>query len=134
MIYLADRPDGSLHTLREVSDTLGLPHAFLAKAMRDLAEAGLVASQPGTGGGIALARPADEVALKEVVLALDGPRLFEACVLRLPGCGDEAPCPLHHDWVRARARIERVLRTTSLADIAAGMGAEAATLLGGSAA
>lgn len=131
MIYLADRPDGSLHTLREVSDTLGLPHAFLAKAMRDLAEAGLVASQPGTGGGVALARPADEIALKEVVLALDGPRLFEACVLRLPGCGDGAPCPLHHDWVRARNRIERMLSTTTLASVAAGMSADVASLLTG---
>ena len=129
LIYLADHPSGSPRTLREVSDALRLPHAFLAKAMRDLVEAGLVASQPGTGGGVTLARPADAIVLKDIVLVLDGPALFEKCVLRLPGCGDDTPCPLHHGWVRARARIEHMLSTTTLADVAAGVGADIDVLL-----
>lgn len=129
MIYLAGRPAGSLHTLHDLSDTLGLPHAFLAKAMRDLAEAGIVASQPGTGGGVALGRSAGEIRLKEIVLALDGPDLFETCVLRLPGCGADKPCPLHHDWVQARRRIERMLSTVTLADVTAGAGSDVRALL-----
>lgn len=130
MIYLAGQAAGSPHTLRELSDTLALPHAFLAKAMRDLAEAGLVVSQPGTGGGVALAKPAAETHLKEVVLALDGPGLFETCVLRLPGCGEDVPCPLHRDWVRARTSIERMLSTTTLADLASGKGSGVSARLG----
>lgn len=120
VLYLASQPEGAPQTLRTVSDTLGIPHAFLAKAVRDLAVAGIVETQPGTGGGVTLARPAHAIPLKEVVLVMDGPRLFEACVLRLPGCGDLTPCPLHEAWVQARARIDRMLSTTTLAEVAEG--------------
>lgn len=89
-LYLAWQPEDASLTVRAVSSTLGIPHAFLAKAMRDLAAAGIVETQPGTGGGVKLARPAREVALKEGVLAMDGPEVFEACVL---GCRAAAISP-----------------------------------------
>lgn len=120
MLYLAWQPEGASLTVRAVSSALEVPHAFLAKAMRDLAAAGLVGTQPGIGGGVTLARPAHDIPLKEVVLVMDGPEVFEACVLRLPGCGELAPCPLHEAWVQARARIDRMLSTTTLADVAEG--------------
>ena len=47
-------------------------------------------------------------------MAIDGPQLFEACVLRLPGCGELQPCPLHEAWVDARERIDRMLSTATL--------------------
>lgn len=120
MLYLAWQPEGTPRTVRAVSTALGVPHAFLAKAVRDLATAGIVETQPGTRGGVVLARPARDISLKEIVLVLDGPEVFEACVLRLPGCGELTPCPLHDAWVQARARIEGMLRGTTLADVADG--------------
>lgn len=122
VLYLAWQPGGTLLTVRAVSRTLKIPHAFLAKAVRDLAAAGIVETQPGTGGGVRLARPASAIPLKEVVLAMDGPAVFEACVLGLPGCGELSPCPLHEAWVPSRDRIERMLSTTTLADVAGGAG------------
>lgn len=117
-LYLASQQPDTPVPVREVSRALEIPHAFLAKTVRDLAAAGIFQTQPGTGGGLTLARPAGEIDLKEIVVAIDGAALFEACVLRLPGCGEHRPCPLHDAWVPARTRIDRMLSTTTLGALA----------------
>lgn len=117
-LYLASRRSAGPVPVREVSRSLEIPHAFLAKTVRDLGRAGIVAAQAGPGGGLTLARPAGEVTLKDVVLAVDGPQLFEGCVLRLSGCGELRPCPLHEAWVGTRERIDRMLTTATLAAVA----------------
>ncbi|MEO7360846.1 MAG: Rrf2 family transcriptional regulator [Gemmatimonadaceae bacterium] len=118
VLYLATRiPDAPI-PVREISGTLAVPHAFLAKTVRELVRARIVRTQPGTGGGISLARPAGDITLKDVVLAIDGPEIFDTCVLRLPGCGVMQACPMHEVWVPTRDRIERMLQTATLATVA----------------
>lgn len=119
VLYLTSQSPDTPLPLHEVSRTLEIPHAFLAKTVRDLVRAEIVATQPGTGGGLSLAQPANALTLKDVVLAIDGPELFEACVLRLPGCGEFQPCPLHEAWVQARNRIDRMLSASTLDTVAA---------------
>ncbi len=118
LLYLALRASPTPLPAREVSTALGLPHAFLVKTMQILAGAGIVRAQPGTGGGLALARPAGAITLAEVVRAIDGPSLFEACILRLPGCGHLAPCPLHEAWVPLRDSVARMLEQATLGSLA----------------
>ncbi len=118
VLYLTSQTPTAPLPVREVSRALDIPHAFLAKTVRDLVRAGIVSTQPGTGGGLSLARPADALTLKDVVLAVDGPELFESCVLRLPGCGELQPCPLHAAWVRTRERIDRMLSAATLDAVA----------------
>jgi DNA-binding IscR family transcriptional regulator len=48
---------------------------------------------------------------------LDGPGLFETCVLGLPGCGTEKPCPLHNRWREVRGGIHAVLADTSVTEL-----------------
>lgn len=105
--------------IREVSTRLGIPYHFLAKIAQTLIQAGLVASTRGPNGGIRLARPAAQISLHEIVLALDGPAIFEACVLGLPGCGVEQPCPLHDQWAPARDRVRAMFEETTLDELAA---------------
>lgn len=110
--------------LREVSRAIDIPHAFLAKIIRDLVRAGLLEAQPGSGGGLSLARPPGRTTVKDVVLAIDGPELFEECVLRLPGCGEATPCPLHGVWVPIRERIAQKLCAATLDALAEATRAE----------
>jgi Rrf2 family protein len=50
----------------------GLPAPYLAKALQQLANAGIVSSSPGRRGGYRLARPATEITLLDIVDAVDG--------------------------------------------------------------
>lgn len=117
-LYVAAAPAGGYTSVREVSEALGIPFPFLAKIAQTLTQAGILRTLRGPTGGVALARPGTEIALKEVVLAVDGPAIFTECVLGLPGCGDRRPCPLHGEWATTRSRIEAMLGAASLDDVA----------------
>jgi Rrf2 family iron-sulfur cluster assembly transcriptional regulator len=58
---------------RETAQRQGIPLRYLEQILQELRRSGLVEAKRGPGGGYALARPAAEVSLSEVVAALDGP-------------------------------------------------------------
>jgi Rrf2 family transcriptional regulator, iron-sulfur cluster assembly transcription factor len=118
MLYLAGEPAGAYVPIRSVSEALGIPYPFLAKIAQALNGAGLLRAVRGPAGGVTLARPASQIPMKEVVVALDGGAIFPECVLGLPGCGERKPCPLHAQWAEARARVHDMFERATLADVA----------------
>ncbi len=122
-IYVAHREGDSFVPIREISSELDISFHFLTKVLQQLNEARIVESYRGPRGGVRLSRSASEITLKEIVTAIDGPALFTECVLGLPGCGDQAPCPLHADWSRQRERLDRMLNRTTLAETTRQIGA-----------
>lgn len=117
-LHLTASAPGAYVPIREVSAALGIPYHFLAKIAQSLIQEGVLESTRGPGGGVRLARPSGQVTLHEIVLALDGPAIFEACVLGLPGCGVEQPCPLHDRLAPARDRVRAMFEETTLAGLA----------------
>ena len=84
------------------------------------APGGIVDSRRGPEGGHLLARPAAEIALADIIRAIDGP---------LAGVGGRRPEeldftgtaePLREVWIAVRASLRRVLEDVTLADVAAG--------------
>lgn len=118
VLRLSTAAPEAVTSIRALSDELGLPYPFLAKTVQTLVRAGLLESVRGKAGGVRLARPAETIRLKEVVLAVDGPAVFTECVLGLPGCGATTPCPVHAEWVATRAGLERTFGRATLADLA----------------
>ena len=74
-------------------------------------------SYRGPAGGIALAKPASDISLIEIITALEGTDFFKGCILALPNCGDEAPCPLHEYWGKMRDELKDMFEQTSLAEL-----------------
>ncbi|MCX4885169.1 MULTISPECIES: Rrf2 family transcriptional regulator [unclassified Streptomyces] len=56
----------------------GIPHKFLEGILGDLRRGGLVVSQRGGKGGYRLARPADSIAIADVIRVADGPLVSPA--------------------------------------------------------
>jgi Rrf2 family protein len=72
LAYLArEKPDGPV-TAHVIAGAEGIPELFLLKLLNPLAQAGLVRSRKGPGGGYALARDPKDVTLLEVVEAVGG--------------------------------------------------------------
>lgn len=117
-LYLASLNQEGYVSIRKISDELDISFPFLTKIFQMLTQAGLLTSYRGPNGGVALARPADKITLKDIILAIDGPALFKECVLGLPGCGEQKPCPLHAKWAIERDRIEKMFASTKLNDMA----------------
>ncbi len=58
----------------------GVPEPTVAKVLKALAGAGLVASQRGARGGYRLCKPLHAIAISDVITAIDGPIALTACV------------------------------------------------------
>lgn len=89
MVRLGARCDAS--TIAEAS---GVPKRFTLKIMGKLATAGVVRSFKGAHGGYELARPAEEITLRQVIEAVEGPYRFSRCVDGGYDCA-HAGCPFH---------------------------------------
>lgn len=74
-------------------------------------------SYRGPNGGVALARPAEEITLRDIIIAIDGGDIFTSCLLGLPGCGRATPCPAHENWGTLRKNIEDICRLSTLAEL-----------------
>ena len=113
------RAGGQSLLVKAIADDCGIPHAYLAKIINTLARKGLVSTQRGIGGGVALARPPAAVTLHDVCTALDDPIIQCRCLLAEVGCDDERACPAHAFWKPQREQTIAYLRRTTLAELAA---------------
>lgn len=119
MLHLAAEARGEYVSLGDISERLGISFTFLGKIFQTLSERELTKSRRGPHGGVALARGPDSITLYEIVAALDGEDVFRQCVLGLPGCGEQTPCPMHHSWVHQRDQLELLFRRATLDEMAA---------------
>jgi len=103
--------------IKKISDDLNISFHFLTKIFQILSQHGLMTSYRGPAGGIALAKPASEISLIEIITALEGTDFFEGCILGLPNCGDETPCPLHEYWGKMRNELKDIFEQTSLDEL-----------------
>lgn len=101
--------------IKQISDDLDVSFYFLTKILQVLTHADIMESYKGPNGGVRLARPAKAVCLMDIVRAVDGPDVFNGCILGLPGCDDSDPCPLHQKCTKAMAQLEKMFEKTTLA-------------------
>lgn len=60
-------------TVKEIAEKQGIPLDYLEHLINPLISSGIIRSVRGKKGGIILARPADQINVKEIVEQLDGP-------------------------------------------------------------
>ena len=109
VLYVALVGRKSYTPIREISDSLDISFHFLTKIFQTLTDQGILESYRGPKGGIMLIKPADELTLYDLVLAVDGGKLFEVCVLGLERCKQDTPCPVHDKWDPIREDIRHTL-------------------------
>ena len=116
-LYLATQTNRPFVPIREVSQNLNISFHFLTKILQKLNQHGIMTSFRGPKGGVALAREPESIFLMDIVQAIDGPELFQKCLMGLDQCNDDHPCPLHTQWVSIRGEIQRMFEQTSLKEI-----------------
>jgi Rrf2 family protein len=65
--------DGQPTQVKDIAERQGIPPRFLEQIFQDLKRAGIVGSKRGPQGGYRLARGPEQIALGDVVRALEGP-------------------------------------------------------------
>jgi Rrf2 family protein len=110
----------------------GVSRTYLAKHLQHLSRAGLVTSSEGRVGGYALTRPADEITLLDVVLAIEGKESSFRCTeIRQNGPLPASPkacrraCGVARAMYAAEDAWRASLAGVTIADLAAGVESDA---------
>ena len=111
--------DGGLTTLSAIAERQEISLAYLEQLFAKLRRAGLVTGVRGPGGGFRLARPAGELRIAEIVMAVDEPIKATRCQSDVAsGCLSKGERCLTHDlWDELGAQIELFLSSVTLADV-----------------
>ncbi len=103
--------------IHQISDELKISFHFLTKILQILTKHQIMTSYRGPNGGISLAKPTEDISLLDMVSAIEGTDFFEGCILALPDCGNQTPCPLHSFWGAIRDNLKSVFEQTNLAEL-----------------
>jgi len=131
MVELGRRTDGASPedstpvSLTAVAEAENLPLSYLEHLVAKLRQAGLVTSVRGAHGGYRLARAASEIAMLEVVQALEGPIAPMECFHperegRVQCSHDPAAdmaCATKLLWTRVHGGVTKALAGTTLAEL-----------------
>jgi Rrf2 family protein len=126
MVELGRQTPEQPTSLKAIAAAESLPLAYLEQVVARLKKAGLVMSARGAHGGYWLARPADEITMDQVVLALEGAIAPMECFVTEHTervlCSHTAPdaghnCATKLLWMRVQGGIARSLQTTTLAEL-----------------
>ena len=113
-----DAADG-IATSPGIAAAIGIPEPTIAKVLKALGAQGLVTSTRGAHGGYRLARPLSQIAVSEVICAIDGPIALTSCVDGAVGCESQSLCPVAGRWDPVNDAIRAALAGITLADMAA---------------
>jgi Rrf2 family nitric oxide-sensitive transcriptional repressor len=118
LMRMASAPDRAFSTA-DLADEFGLSRNHLAKIMQRLAQAGLIETRRGGGGGATLGQPASEIRLGAVVRLLEeGQPLVECLSVDGGACTLDGHCRLKARMRSAEAAFLADLDHATLADIA----------------
>jgi len=118
LMRMASAPDRAFSTA-ELAGEFALSRNHLSKIMAALAQAGIVTTRRGTGGGAMLARSPDEIRLGDVVRILEtGQPLVECFTASGGDCTITGCCRLKTRLRTAEAAFLAELDRSTLADVA----------------
>lgn len=109
VVLLAGRVQGSWTAAGELAQRLALPKRFVEQQISALARAGVLESRRGASGGCRLARPANQITVREVIEAIDG------VVLDIPRQSGSAVAEF---WQQAATALSEVAAWATIEDLA----------------
>ncbi|MCL4514675.1 MAG: Rrf2 family transcriptional regulator [Firmicutes bacterium] len=119
-LLLAMAGEGEIVDAQTISSREKIPIRFLLKIMRSLVQAGIMKSHRGINGGFSLARPPREIALLDIVEAVEGAIRINRCLLDPDYCSKHwaSHCPVHSALANIQAAIASEFSRYNLADLA----------------
>ncbi|QNP45390.1 SUF system Fe-S cluster assembly regulator [Sphingomonas sediminicola] len=118
MTAAARREAGARLSASELAQDTGVPLPTTQKLMGRLAAEGLLTSVRGAAGGYALARPAGEITLADIVEAVEGPIAMTICSEGRTDCALDAHCMVKPHMGVVGNAIRGALGAVSLTELA----------------
>lgn len=106
-------------SLAVIAERQGIDLGYLEQLFSKLKKIGIVTSVRGPGGGYVLARHSSEIAISEVLFAVDESIKMTRCEGKnKSGCmQDKSRCITHHLWEQLENRILQFLERVTVQDV-----------------
>lgn len=115
LMFLAAR--GNRANIGEIAEFFGISRDHLAKVAQRLAREGFVRSLRGVGGGLELARPAEQITIGEVIERFEGSMHLLDCVVIDHVCRIQPGCALRSVLAEAERIQREYLGSIRLSDV-----------------
>lgn len=115
LIYLASKPAQDLSQIQTIATRFDISRSHVMKIVQKMANSGLIESVRGQGGGLKLAKAAQEINLREVVELMEATLNPVNC--QEPVCLIEGSCVLKNYLYQAQESYLAHLGKFSLSDI-----------------
>ncbi len=113
-LELAAASDTSPLSATRIAKRYSLPVPFLEKILHELRHAGLVSSKQGRAGGYYLARPPEDISVRNVLEALGESLDLVGCLKSDAHCDLTNCCPTKGAWQLIDLRFKGLLDSLSL--------------------
>jgi Rrf2 family protein len=127
ILHLASLPYGEVIQTREIAASEDIPGKYLPSIIRTLARAGLIRTLRGNQGGVMLAKPPEDINLREVIEAIEGPIILVQCLRGPNQCEHEADCAFMSVCKNLQGMMVGHLEGTTFADLTTGTMVETRT-------
>jgi Rrf2 family iron-sulfur cluster assembly transcriptional regulator len=115
ILYLAENQFRGNISAEQIATDLDISRDFISKTLQSLVKDGIIRSHRGKAGGFSLAKSPDSLSLLDIILIIDGNSVFENCIMGLPTCSADSPCPIHNKWGPIREASREMLANTTVA-------------------
>ena len=105
----------------ELAEALDVPKHFLAKILQSLRKSNIISSAKGPGGGFYMKKENLKKSIMDIMIGLEKKEIFTGCILGLPVCSNENPCPLHKSLVSLRDGFYYQLEYQTIGEMAHAM-------------
>jgi Rrf2 family iron-sulfur cluster assembly transcriptional regulator len=118
MIDIGQNSHGAPISLNEIAERQDISQEYLEQLFGKLRRAGLVDSTRGPGGGYTLAKAPVDIALSDVILAVDEPLRVTRCSGdAVDGCVKGQKCCAHDLWSSLGRQMMYFLESVTLEDV-----------------
>ena len=117
LIYMADKPSGTIFMRSDLSRLSQVPDSFLGKILQGLVKANILVSVRGKKGGFRFEKKSADVSMFDVINAVEGDLRITECLSNTDFCGQTTSCNLHRMWRLIQDTLTSRLKQTTLKDL-----------------
>lgn len=122
IIYIGiNAKPGKNVNVRTIASELDVPMQFLSKILQVFVHKDILNSVKGPQGGFSFKKNPYDVSLLEVVEIIDGPNLFELCVIGKRPCNShdqsQKKCPVHENYSEIRKDLAAFFKNETFGKI-----------------
>lgn len=114
MLYLAIQKRDELVLLKDIAKNEEISKGYLEQLVPLLKAAGLIHSTRGAHGGYRLGKKAEDITLKDILEALEGPVTPTECVMNSASCTRSDCCVPREVWSDLKGKIEDAFESVTL--------------------